>query len=113
MKTLTTLAVAVLLTGCASSAKQIGENHVDTEWYLTDSCKILKENIKNHRKHVAVLTEKQNTASSMDAKMVFLWGLPLASMSGENVAEELAQAKGELSAMKRAYVENRCINKQK
>ena len=65
---------------------------------------------EGHRLRAAYQTvaAKQNQAVTGDAVGVILLGLPVSSMTGNNVAPEVARVKGEHEALIRAAREKGC-----
>lgn len=104
----TLLALALILGGCASSPETITASYVSPILYRNLSCDQLAE--EGHRLLAAyqVAAAKQNQAVTGDAVGVLLIGLPLSSMTGNNVAPEVAKIKGEHEAVVRAGREKGC-----
>ena len=57
---------------------------------------------------LAIASAKQRETSNNDALGVFLLGLPLGSMSGGDVAPEVAELKGQVEAVRKASIKENC-----
>lgn len=57
---------------------------------------------------LANASKLQENARTGDTVGVLLLGLPTASMSGQNVAPEVARLKGEAEAVRKASIGKRC-----
>ena len=85
------LIILILVAGCAKQANMVAPTAIPVN---SVSC----SQIADLRLKVASLSARQNTAANNDALGVVLLGLPVASMSGNDVEAELSIAKGQLMA---------------
>jgi hypothetical protein len=73
------------------------------------TCEQLGQESQRLNDALKTASEKQKAASSKDAAGVFLIGMPLASMSGEDIGPEVARLKGEAEAVQRAQNKKGCM----
>lgn len=103
------LSAAVLaLAACAKQPDAVAPVKFDHKPYLSMSCKALATKQLEGTQAVASLSAQQQKAANNDAFGVFLLGLPLASMSGNDPETQLAVAKGQLDAIELARAEKGC-----
>ena len=92
----------VLAAGCAKSPESISPAYVSEMHYRDWTC----EQLAQERSHLAAAlttaSAQQEQARSNDIAGVILLGLPVASLSGDNIAPEVARLKGERDAVDRA-----------
>lgn len=109
MKTLKLAAVCVLtLTACAKQPDQIAAVEVGTDSYTRYSCSQLRNEKTKISQELENLSAKQKSAASGDAWGVFLLGLPVSSMSGNDQEALIAIAKGKVQAIDRQMVAKGC-----
>ena len=111
MKTLSVtigLAALMALSNCAKAPEAVEATKFDHRAYLQLSCKTLRTKEAEGEAAVSSLSAKQKAAADNDALGVFLLGLPLASMSGNDPEAQLSIAKGQLDAVKLAKAEKGC-----
>ena len=101
-------AAAVALGACASKPENIQPSYVSTVPYESWSCQQLGEEQERLSLAYAAAAKQQNTARANDTAGVILLGLPLASMTGHNVAPEVARLKGLQDAVSRASILKNC-----
>jgi hypothetical protein len=93
---------AIVLAGCASRASSVAPVAVPSSNYAGLSCEETKTMLSQKQAAQSALTKSQNTAATVDAVGVFFLFLPVGSIFGGDVEGELAQAKGEVSALQGA-----------
>lgn len=109
MKRIFLSAMGVLaLAGCATAPENITSSYVSPMLYRNWTCEQMAE--EGHRLIAAYQTVavKQNQAVMGDAFGVIMIGLPISSMTGNNVAPEVAKVKGEHEALMLAAREKGC-----
>lgn len=105
------IAISVALVAMAACAKEpdaVQPAQVEIGSYMAMSCRTLSEKEAEGEVAVSSLSAKQKSAASNDALGVFLLGLPLASMSGNDSEAQLSIAKGQLNAIKIAKSKKGC-----
>ena len=110
-KTVIILSIAVAVAACAQSPESIAPVYVSDVPYLSWSCRELREEALRLNSDLATASVQQEEARSSDTVGVLLLGLPVASMSGEDVAPEIARLKGEIDAVGIATTKNNCATK--
>lgn len=106
------LAVIILggmaLTSCAKSPESIQASYVSHVGYQGWTCGQLAE--EQHRLSAALATASthQKKARTNDTVGVILLGLPVSSLSGDNIAPEIARLKGEDQAIRKAMITKSC-----
>jgi len=99
-------AAALAMTACAPRAASVAPVSVSAAEFNHLSCEETRQRLAEARERETALTRRQNNAATADAASVFLVLLPLGSVFGANAEGELAQAKGERSALERAVSAN-------
>jgi len=98
----------IMLGACAKKPDAVEPAKIDHTPYLQLSCSNLAQKQNEGQLAVESLSAKQKAAADNDALGVFLLGLPLASMSGNDPEAQLSIAKGQLNAIKMARASKRC-----
>jgi len=98
----------VVLTGCAQSPEAIQPAYVSSVPYQSWTCLQLGEEQQHLSSALAAASAQQNQARTNDTVGVLLFGLPVSSMSGENIAPQVAHLKGEQEAVRQAMIHNSC-----
>jgi hypothetical protein len=102
------VAPAISLTACAQNPESVSANQVSDISYRPLSCADLA--IEAARLNAALTqASKQQQAQAGDGVGVVLIRLPISSMTGGNVAREIARLKGELGALDRIAARKRCV----
>lgn len=97
-----------LLAGCAQSPASIEAAYVSPVTYSSWSCRQITEEQARLSGALAVASQQQERARSNDTAAVIFFGLPLASMSGANVAPQIARDKDEQEAARLAGISQDC-----
>ncbi|PJE26824.1 hypothetical protein SAMN06297129_2995 [Pseudooceanicola antarcticus] len=105
--TLATLSV-LALTACAKKPDQIAAVEMSDDAYRSASCRSLAAEELKITQELANLSAKQQSAANGDAWGVFLLGLPVSSMSGNDQEAMIAIAKGKLQSIDRAQAAKGC-----
>jgi hypothetical protein len=101
------LVAACALSGCAQSPEEVRAAYTSPVAYGGLSCRQLGEEQARLNSALAGASAQQNQTRSNDVAGWLLLGLPVGSMSGGNVAPEIANDKGQLAAVQQAMV-RRC-----
>ncbi|MCW2307404.1 hypothetical protein [Rhodobium gokarnense] len=99
-----TLAVAA----CAKSPESISPAYVSDLKYRDYTCEQLNEEDIRLTDAYTVAAKQQEKARSNDTVGVILIGLPVSSLSGDNIAPEIARLKGERQAVQQAIIAKNC-----
>lgn len=102
------LTLSVMLTACAPTPESIQAAYVSEVPYRTWSCDQLGEEAARLDQAMATASLQQNNARSNDTVGIIFLGLPVASMSGQSIAPQIALYKGQQEAVRRASIRNNC-----
>lgn len=102
------VAAAAALGACAKSPESISPSYVSEVGYQAWSCQQLSEETLRLSSAYATAAQQQEKARTNDVVGVILIGLPVSSMSGDNIAPEIARLKGEQEAVRKAMVVKNC-----
>jgi hypothetical protein len=102
------VAVAAALGGCAKSPESISASYVSEVGYQAWSCQQLSDETLRLSSAYASAAQQQEKARTNDVVGVILIGLPVSSLSGDNIAPEIARLKGEQEAVRKAMVVKNC-----
>src|SRR5438445_763761 len=112
-KALQTAGILMVLgvSGCAVAPEDVQPAYVSYVPYQSWSCQQLGEEQARLGSALAAASTQQNKTRSNDTAGVILLGLPVSSMSGGDIAPEIARYKGETEAVQKAMVLNSCGKK--
>jgi len=102
MKKLAIIAASAALGACAAKPESIAPQYVSHMTYMNWTCQQMAEETNRINAALASASAQQNSARSNDVAGVILIGLPVSSMSGENVAPQIALYKGQIQALYQA-----------
>ncbi len=105
---LTLMGAAFLLGACAQSPADIAPAYTSELQFKDWSCEQLAEEQGRLVMALTTASAQQQEAHSNDIAGVILLGLPVASLSGSNIASQVARLKGERDAIERALTMNDC-----
>ena len=101
-------AFAVALSGCAASPESIKPANIPTSEYAYLNCAQLaafKVTLTNAYQKVA---NSEDNARAMDAATVLTLGVPVGSMTHQNVPYQIWDLKGRIIAVEKLQVQDRC-----
>ena len=99
---------AAFVTGCAKAPNSIAPSYVSEVPYQSYTCKQLGEELQRLEAAYTTTAKAQEDARTGDAWGVFLIGLPTSSLSGGNVAAEVASLKGQMVAVQKSIITRNC-----
>ena len=108
LKKTTVFLAAIILAGCAKTPESITPAYVSDVGYRSWSCQNLAEEQQRLSAAYATAAGEQNQARTTDIVGVVLIGVPVSSMSGGNIAPQIARLKGEQEAVRRAMITKNC-----
>lgn len=109
MRLLFVIVATILTAACAKSPESIAPAYVSEVGYQGYSCSQLGEEGSRLSAALATASTQQEKARSNDTVGVILIGLPVSSLSGDNIAPEIARLKGEQEAVRKASVRKNCV----
>ena len=98
----TSLLAVLTVAACAQSPETIPAAYVPDVMFHTLTCPQLGEEQARVQVALTAASQQQEQARSNDIAGVILLGLPMGSMSGQNVAPVIAQLRGTQEALTRA-----------
>lgn len=102
------LLLVLLCAGCAASPESIPPAYVSPVTYQSWNCKQLGEEAQRLSAAYSLAAQRQYQAQTGDAVGVILVGLPVSSLSGANIAPEIARLKGEHETVYKTAVTKGC-----
>lgn len=111
MKTSTIAAasiVALAISACAKSPESIAPSYVSEVPYQSYSCSQLGQEKARLEQAYSVAAKAQSDARTGDAVGVFFLGMPTSTLSGGNIAPEIANLKGQMTAVDRTIITKNC-----
>jgi hypothetical protein len=111
VKAVQRLGAAVLVgiaAGCAADPASVQPSYVSAVPYESFTCQQLSDEATHIAAALTSASQVQSNARTNDTVAVIFVGLPLASMSGGNVAPQIAQYKGQQIAIDQAASQKQC-----
>lgn len=105
-------AASIALTGCATRPENIPAAYVSEVTFQNWSCEQLGEESAHLSAAYAQAAAQQESARTNDTVGVIFLGLPVASLSGDNVAPQIANLKGQQEAVRKVMLRKGCTNPQ-
>ncbi|WP_206598989.1 MULTISPECIES: hypothetical protein [unclassified Pseudovibrio] len=102
------LSLALIITACAKKPESIAPAYTSTSFYEGRSCKALRSELQNIDRAYTSAAEQQNNARTNDIVGVVLIGLPVSSLSGDNIAPQIASLKGQREAIRSTMISKNC-----
>lgn len=113
MKRTVVIASFAMLAGCAAKPETIAPAYVSTIPYETWTCEQLASETQHIETAMSGAYAQQNQARTNDAVGVFFIGLPVSTMSGGNVAPQIANLKGQQEAVRQTMQRKGCATSVK
>jgi hypothetical protein len=104
-------ACAAMAGGCASRAGAVQALAVPASDYAGLTCEKAAAELQVQQAKVADLSGRQNRRAVADSVGVFFAFIPVGTMVGGRVEDQLAQAKGEAAALQRHMVTRGCAQR--
>jgi len=108
MRFLLIIPAVAILAGCATDPDNIAAADIGPNPYTGQSCRSLAAEETSLTANLENLSANQRQARSGDTVGVILLGLPLSSMSGNDVETEIAVTRGRLQAVDEAQQARGC-----
>jgi hypothetical protein len=108
IKKLMAFAGAIALGACASAPEDIPPAYVSEATYAGWTCEQLAKESAQLNSALATASRQQDDARTGDTVGVIFLGLPISSMTGGNVASEVARLKGHTNAVRQAMIKQSC-----
>lgn len=101
-------AAVILVAGCAKRPESIAPSYVSALPYQSLSCSQLAEEMARVNAAYTTAAQQQNDAADGDAVGVIFLGLPTSTLSGGNVAAQVASLKGQQEALQQTAIRKNC-----
>lgn len=98
-----------ILANCAQKPEDIGASYVSPTTYLAFSCNQLASEARRLDNAYTQAAASQRQARTNDTVGVILIGLPTASLSGSNIAPQIASLKGQIETVHRTQISKNCV----
>jgi hypothetical protein len=108
MRFVAIIVTTCVLAACAKSPDSISAAYISDVTYRSLSCQDLAVESARINAALTRASTQQENARTNDTVGVLLIGLPVSSLSGDNIAPEIARYKGELEAINRVSAQKRC-----
>lgn len=108
MRIATVIAMAAMLAACAKNPDSISAQYISDVTYRPLTCQDLSVESARTNAALARASTQQENARTNDTVGVLLIGIPVSSLSGDNIAPEIARYKGELEAINRVQAQKKC-----
>ncbi len=105
---LSVIALVIAVAACAKSPESISPSYISEMHYRGWTCDQLGQEEVRLIQALAVASQQQEKARSNDIVGVIFIGLPVSSLSGDNIAPEIGRLKGEHEAVSRALILKKC-----
>jgi hypothetical protein len=108
MRIVAFISAALAVAACAKSPDSISAAYISDVTYRSLTCQDLAVESARVNQALSRASTQQENARSNDTVGVLLIGIPVSSLSGDNIAPEIARYKGELEAINRVQAQKRC-----
>ena len=98
----------LFVAACAKPPSAIAPSYVSEVPYRSYTCDQLGEELQRLNAAYTVTAQAQEDARTGDAWGVFLLGVPTSTLSGGNVAHEVASLKGQIAAVQKTIIAKNC-----
>lgn len=105
---LAVVVAGLAMSGCAKHPDSIAASYVSPVTYQTWTCPQLAEEANRLNQALALASGQQIKARGNDTVGIILLGLPVSSLSGDNIAPQIADLKGRLEAVEQTGIRKNC-----
>lgn len=109
MKPIFAFGVVLAVSACAQKPESIQAAYVSPTTYQGWSCQQLQSEATRIDAALQRASAAQEKARSNDTAGVILLGLPVSSLSGGNVAPQIADLKGHKQVIEQAQIQHNCV----
>jgi hypothetical protein len=100
--------ICIFAGACAKSPESIAPSYISPMTYGQYQCDQLGAEAQRVEGALVQVSAQQRQARSNDTVGVIFLGLPVSSLSGGNVADQVARLKGEQQTLRQVMTEKRC-----
>ena len=108
MKRIAVVLALALVAACAKSPDSISPAYISSQQYMSWTCENLALESMRIGQALGNASAQQENARTNDIVGVLLIGIPVSSLSGDNIAPEIARLKGESEAVRQATLAKKC-----
>lgn len=108
-RALIALVLAGAVSACATPPDRIAGVAPPSDAYATKGCEQLRTEMSDVNNRLGIASNAQQKAATGDAWGVFLVGLPVSSMTGNDREAEVAVLKGQADAIGQEMVRKGCV----
>ena len=105
------LGAAIGLCGCAASPESIAPSYVSPISYNNFSCGDLSGESARVDAALVQASSQQEQAHGSDVVGVLLIGVPVSTLSGTNIAPQVASLKGQQEAIRLSMIQKHCVHR--
>lgn len=98
-----------VMAGCAKSPESIQASYISPTTYTGWSCKQLASEAARIDSAYSQAAQQQKNARTNDIVGVVLIGLPVSSLSGDNISGQIADLKGRKATLEQAQTRKNCL----
>jgi hypothetical protein len=109
MKKYAIIAAGLTLSACAQKPEAIAPAYVSPMTYSSMNCEQMRSEAVRVDNALVRASAQQNEARQADTVGVILLGLPVSSLSGGNVADQIAHLKGQKDTLEQSQIAQNCI----
>lgn len=103
------IVLAASVAACAKKPESIAPAYVSPVTYSTMSCDQMRSEAVRVDNALVRASAQQNEARQSDTLGVIFLGLPVSSLSGGNVADQIAHLKGQKETLGQTQISQNCI----
>ncbi len=104
-----TAVLSAVIGACAKSPDSIAPAYVSQITYQGLTCPQLAAEDQRLSQALATASKQQENARTNDTVGVIFLGLPVSTLSGDNIAPEIARLKGERQAIRQQQMAKACV----
>lgn len=108
MRYLIVILAVLAIAGCAKRPGSIKPAAMPADVYAAYSCQRIATDLQAERENLSAMSKKQHDAATGDAFMVFMIGVPVASLAGGDNEAQISISKGRIEALTQAAARNSC-----
>jgi hypothetical protein len=100
--------VMISVSACAQKPESIAPAYISPMTFQAHDCGQLAEEARRIDAALSTASAQQNKARSNDTVGVIFLGLPVSTLSGNNVADQIAQLKGQKVTLEQSQISKQC-----
>lgn len=109
-KPIVALGLSLLAGACAQDPKSIAPSYVSTHNYRGLGCGQMRDELVRIDSALVTASKQQSDARTGDVVGILLLGLPVSTLSGSNIAPQVASLKGQKETLEMRLIRSGCRN---